>query len=66
MHACCVRDCAYMCMSGCHGAAVLSDGSSVSLELLEEALHWHRYGICRACCLPNHMPCLAAVFDHCA
>jgi hypothetical protein len=22
---------------------VLSDGSSVSLELLEEALHWHRY-----------------------
>jgi hypothetical protein len=25
------------------GAAVLSDGSSVSLELLEEALHWHRY-----------------------
>jgi hypothetical protein len=27
------------------GAAVLSDGSSVSLELLEEALHWHRYGM---------------------
>uniref|UniRef100_A0A383W0M9 sn-1-specific diacylglycerol lipase n=1 Tax=Tetradesmus obliquus TaxID=3088 RepID=A0A383W0M9_TETOB len=24
-------------------AAVLSDGSSVDLDLLEEALHWHRY-----------------------
>jgi hypothetical protein len=28
------------------GVAVLSDGSNVSLELLEEALHWHRYGMC--------------------
>jgi hypothetical protein len=52
-------------MSGHYVAAVLSDGSSVSLELLEEALHWHRYSI-----YSTHavfwINMLGGVFDLCA